>query len=139
MANDTYVLDACALIAFFNGEDGAEKMHQLFQEARSEQINLIVSVVNLCEVFYDCLKTGNAETALAIIEDVRRLPVKICRDIGDDLMVEAGKFKVEHNISLADAFALGLTKLVDGKLVSTDHHEFDAIAKSGIIPLYWLR
>ena len=33
MARDIYVLDACALIAFFNDECGVEKVSQLFEEA----------------------------------------------------------------------------------------------------------
>jgi predicted nucleic acid-binding protein len=76
---------------------------------------------------------------LDLLEDIERLPINIYRSIGNDLVAEAGKFKVEWKVSLADAFALGLTSLVGGKLVSTDHHEFDVIAESGSIQFYWLR
>jgi len=139
MAGDIYILDACALIAYFNDEDGAENISQLFEEANLGQIDLIISVVNLCEVFYDRLKAKDAEIALDFFEDIKLLPVSICRNIGDDLIAEASKFKVEWKVSLADAFALGLARLMGGKLVSTDHHEFDVIAESGLVKFYWLR
>lgn len=139
MARDTYVLDACALIAFFNDERGAGKVSQLFDEADLGQIDLIISVINLFEVFYDRLKAEDAGAALELLEDIKLLPVSIYRDIGDDLVAEASRFKVEWKVSLADAFALGLARLMEGKLVSTDHHEFDVIAESGLIQFYWLR
>ena len=109
MAKNTYILDACALIAFFNNEDGAETLHALFQEARLGHIEIIICAVNLCEVFYDCLRTRNAEVAHALLKDAEILPIKIFRNIGNDLIELAGKFKVEQKVSLADAFALGLT------------------------------
>ena len=139
MARDIYVLDACALIVFFNDECGAEKVSQLFEEADLGQIDLIMSVVNLCEVLYDRLKAKEPEAALDLLEDVRLLPISIYRNIGDDLLAEASKFKVEWEVSLADAFALGLARLMEGKLISTDHHELDVIDESGLIQFYWLR
>lgn len=134
-----YILDACALIAFLNMETGAENLFQLFQEARLGVCNIMISVVNLCEVFYDCLRTKGIETALNLLEDVKLLPVCICREIGDELVLEVSRFKVEWKLSLADAFAAGLTKLIGGKLVTTDHHEFDPIAKGDSIKVFWLR
>jgi PIN domain nuclease of toxin-antitoxin system len=139
MARDIYVLDACALIVFFNDEYGAEKVSQLFEKADMGQIDLIISVVNLCEVFYDRLKAKDAEAALDLLEDMKWVPISICREIGDDLVAEASRFKVEWKVSLADAFALGLARLMEGRLVSTDHHEFDVIDENGLIQFHWLR
>lgn len=139
MKREIYVLDACALIAFFNDEHGAEKASWLFEKASMGQIDVLMSAVNLCEVFYDRLKAKDAGAALELLEDIKLLPINIHREIGDALVTEASKFKVGWRVSLADAFALGLARLVEGKLVSTDHHEFDVIDEAGLIHFYWLR
>lgn len=139
MHKNIYVLDACSIIAFLNMEAGAGNLFGLFKEARLGNCIIMISVVNLCEVFYDCLKINGIETALKMLEDIKLLPIIICRDIGDELILEASIFKVNWKLSLADAFAAGLTKLNNGKLVTTDHHEFDPIAKSDLIEFFWLR
>lgn len=139
MEREIYVFDACALIAFLNNEDGAENAYMLLEKAGAGQIALIMSAVNLCEVFYDCLRGKGMEMALQLLQDIRLLPLNIFREIGDDLITEASRFKIEWKVSLADAFALGLAHLTDGKLVSTDHHEFDTIAESKLVQFYWLR
>jgi hypothetical protein len=42
-------------------------------------------------------------------------------------------------MSLADSFALGLAKQLNARVVSTDHHELDAVEKSGEVQFFWLR
>ncbi len=47
MNDEIYVLDACALIAFFNDEPGAEKMETLLERAALHEVTIVMSVVNL--------------------------------------------------------------------------------------------
>ena len=44
--------------------------------------------------------------------------------------------KVEERISFADAFALALAERLNIPLITTDHHEFDAVEQKGISALY---
>jgi len=46
----TYILDACALIALFKRERGAEKVRALLDETLTGQTVLYMNVVNLIEV-----------------------------------------------------------------------------------------
>jgi len=133
MNSEIYVLDACALIAFFNDEPGAEKMEAL------HEVTIVMSVVNLYEVYYDSLRSGGQSTASALLSDVDELSIEIVRQCSDELLEQAALFKVNEKVSLADSFALGLAKLRSGKLVSTDHHEFDPIDQKGLVEFYWLR
>jgi PIN domain nuclease of toxin-antitoxin system len=48
-----YVLDACALlVAVLKGENGAEDVDSLFQQAAQGEAALCMSIINLLEVYY---------------------------------------------------------------------------------------
>ena len=64
-----FVLDACALIAYFNDEVGAEVVEDLLERARQDRARLYVAAVNVYELFYDCLKR-DAATAQQLVDDV---------------------------------------------------------------------
>ena len=55
------------------------------------------------------------------------------------LFPEAGRLKASYKISLADAIALAQTSISDGELLTSDHHEFDAIEKHEGIRFHWIR
>jgi PIN domain nuclease of toxin-antitoxin system len=55
--SDTYVFDACALIALLTNEDGAEIVKGLLQEAIEGKNKIIMHKINLLEVYYDAYKT----------------------------------------------------------------------------------
>ena len=134
-----YVLDACALIAYLNDEEGGERVEQRLLEAAEARVTMFVTAVNVCEVYYDCLRTRGAEEAKRLMEQVQGLPVEIVRTIDDALLREAGRMKVEERISLADAFALAIARLKNAKVLSSDHHEFDRIEEKGEIQFEWIR
>lgn len=136
---ETFVLDASSLIAYFNGEEGADMVEKLFERSLSEEIEIYICAVNLGEVYYDCLRAKDAEEAEKLLTKVEMLPVIIYREIDDELLRFAATFKVGEKVSYADSFALGLARLKDGKLVTTDHKEFDPIEKKGEIKFYWIR
>jgi hypothetical protein len=46
---------------------------------------------------------------------------------------------VEERVSFADAFALSLAERLHIPLVTTDHHEFDAVERKGLFRFLWLR
>jgi len=139
MCSNIYILDACALIAFFNDEVGAERMENLFEKALRYEIRILMLIVNLCEVYYDCLRAKGLNAAEILLQDINQLPISVVREITDDMLKEAGKFKVDEKVSFADSFALAFARIKHGKLVTTDHHEFDEIDKKGSVEFYWLR
>jgi len=50
-----------------------------------------------------------------------------------------GKYKTSYRISYADAFVLALAEQEKAIVISTDHHEFDPVEKTGEIRFFWLR
>jgi len=64
MNDKIYVLDACALIAFFNDEPGAEKMEALLELADRNEVSIMINVINFYEVYYDSLRSGGQSVAI---------------------------------------------------------------------------
>jgi hypothetical protein len=61
-------------------------------------------------------------------------------DIDDPFWQQVGRYKAElRHVSLADCFCITLTNKLNGSVVTTDHHEFDAIAEKGIVPVRFIR
>lgn len=131
-----HVLDACALIAYFNDENGATVIEDLF----SSNKETFMSVVNLYEVCYDAARSSGDENVVAeILEMVRQLPIVIVWEVNDELLQVAARFKVRYRISLADSFALGLASVLDAEVVSADHHEFEPVVQAGDVSVLWFR
>ena len=49
-ASSSFVLDACALIAYLNDEEGADRVETRLLEAAEGSITVYMSVVNVCEM-----------------------------------------------------------------------------------------
>jgi len=46
-----YLLDACSLLAVFNGEPGAQKVLDLLEQTKAGTVRLYMSIVQLLEVY----------------------------------------------------------------------------------------
>ncbi|MCA1594782.1 MAG: PIN domain-containing protein [Acidobacteria bacterium] len=133
----TYVLDACALIAFLSGEPGADVVEQALLEAGSQSI---AHSINLCEIYYVFWRTGGEVAATEAIDDLKAIGVVEHNDIDEAFWQEAGKLKaVQKKVSLADCFAITLTNRVGGTLMTSDHHELDAVATKGLCNIRFIR
>lgn len=130
-----YILDACALIAFFNGENGADRVETLFDGEH----DVYASIVNVYEVYYDACRANSEEQAKELLSDMEALPLKIIRHIDKDVIVEAARYKLDYSISLADSILLGLGKQLGAKVVTADHHEFNIIEEKKMAVFYWIR
>lgn len=110
------VLDATALVAFFEDRPGAEQVQQLIELALVKRRELMVTVVNLGEVYYSAWRAHGADAAARVISTVRQLPV-IVVDADSELMVIAAQLRAEHNISYPCCFAAALAMLRKATLV----------------------
>lgn len=135
-----YVLDACALIALLNNEDGAHIVAGLYENAVNGDAEIIMHKVNLFEIYYGYLKVdgkGFAQQQLGAIENSL---IKINNTINNELLCQAAELKGAYKkISLADSFAVAQAIVSDAVLVTSDHHELDVIDKEGIIKVLWIR
>lgn len=130
------VLDACALIAFLRGEKGSEVVEALLLDGNNISY---AHGINLCEVFKDFMQAGNEEVALAAIAELESIGVITRDDMDPSFWQAAGRYKAENKASLADCFAIALADRVGAEIVTSDHHEFDAIAEKGICSVKFIR
>jgi PIN domain nuclease of toxin-antitoxin system len=136
---DTFVLDACALIAILNDEDGADKVDYVIQKAESRKCLIYMNKLNLLEVYYIIYRKAGINRAEEILFDLLSMPLIVIDKLEDDIFKEAGRLKTKYKISLADSIALAETKVREAQLMTSDHHEFDPIDKDGEINFYWIR
>jgi len=129
------VLDACALIAFLRGETGSEIVTQHLIEG-----NTFAHAVNLCEVYYDCIRVDGEAKAEALVRDLLDAGVTSRADIDEDFWKDVGRIKAGiSRISLADCFAIALARRLGVPVLTSDHHEFDNILANGICAVEFIR
>lgn len=134
--SETYILDACALIAFLRKEKGNEKLRELLKD---KSCTFFMHAVNLGEVYYDTLRHTGEEKAKELFDDISRLPVRIIWSIDIPFLELTGKYKTSFSMSYADAFALALAEREEATVITTDHKEFDPVEKAGVLMFYWVR
>jgi predicted nucleic acid-binding protein len=130
-----YVLDANALIGFFEGRAGSsEKVRRLLAEALRQDAPLLMSAVTWGEVFYmewryrGELKAWEAEARL------QELPIIVIA-VDQQRASRAGALKQKHALGYADAFAAELAIERGAWLVTADP-EFAKVGKA--LPVYSL-
>jgi hypothetical protein len=100
---------------------------------------LAMHVCNLGEVYYDFFRADGLTAAETAWTNTLALPLVLRRDADDAFMQRVGVTKVAERISFANAFALALAERFNIPLVTTDHHECDAIKRKGHFRFMWLR
>jgi ribonuclease VapC len=121
-----YVFDAWALLAMLQGEEpAAARVKQLLLEGERQQISLLLSVINLGEIYFRIGRRSNRAEAIETLEMIRRLALTIV-PAHEELVLAAADLKMAYAISYADAFAAALADRTDATLVSGDP-EFDQL------------
>lgn len=132
-----YVLDACAMIAFLRGETWADVFERALLDSGSR---CLAHSINMCEVFYTFMRDGGEAAAVNAISDLRAVGVVERDDSDQSFWLEVGKLKaVQRKVSLADCCAIVLTKRDGGTLLTSDHHELDAVAAAGLCGVTFIR
>jgi len=129
------VLDACAVIALFKGEAGADVVERYLLEG-----NCVIHNMNLCEVYYEFLRADGELLANSIVDDLQMSGVVFSDDLTEPFWKAVGQYKASiRRISLADCCALALAKKEDGVLVTSDRHEFEPIVSLDICRIEFIR
>jgi predicted nucleic acid-binding protein len=129
------VLDAFSLIAYLEGEGGAEKMVEIFRNARDAGRDLLLSVVNWGEIYYITLREAGRERADEAAHIMSTLPIEIV-PVDLELAKIAAEFKAGRKMSYADCFAAALGKLRHAEIVTGDE-DFRAVEKE--VKILWIR
>jgi predicted nucleic acid-binding protein len=137
--SEKYVLDACSLIAYFGKEEGSEHIKAILDKAVDGDVSVLIHRINLYEVYYDLFRSLGSDSANFAIDVLKNSVVSIIDVISEEMMVEAARFKLSYKVSVADSFALAIAKLEDAVLVTSDHHEFSAVAEAHDVSINWFR
>jgi len=129
-----FVLDSFALLAYFQGEPGGTTVRDILKEASAGSVSVMLPVVNLGEIYYIVARKRGRETALAIVEDISRLPVQLL-DAGTDRVIAAADIKARHPLSYADAFVAAAAEEYAATIVTGDP-EFKQLESH--LPVLWL-
>ena len=134
-----YIIDACALIAFLNDEEGADKIEDLLNQSAASDISVSISIINLLEVYYGELRDKNAEIAQIALDMVQHYSIKIINTISEQVFREAARLKVTYKMSLADCLGIATAIELSGQFVSSDHHELETVAGNEPSLIFWFR
>jgi ribonuclease VapC len=121
-----YVLDSWALLALLQSEEpAASRVRELLLEGDRQQASLLLSIVNLGEVYYRVGRRSDRAAAIDTLKDIRRLSLSIV-SASDEMVLAAADFKMAYAISYANAFAVALADRTGATLVSGDP-DFDQL------------
>jgi predicted nucleic acid-binding protein len=124
-----YVLDANALIGFFEARRGAaEKVRRLLGEAARLDLPLLMSAVNWGEVFYTEWRARGEAKAREAEAHLLEMPIAVIA-ADRERASRAGALKQKHGLGYADAFAAELAIERGAWLVTADS-EFQKVGKT---------
>ncbi|MGA8539047.1 MAG: type II toxin-antitoxin system VapC family toxin [Terriglobales bacterium] len=128
-----YVLDANALIGFFEDREGtAGKVEHLIEEAARQDLPLLMSAVNWGEVFYAEWRARGEAKARAAESSLLEMPIAVIA-VDRERASRAGALKQKHGLGYADAFAAELA-IERGALLVTADPDFRKVGK--VLALY---
>ena len=136
--SSVFVLDACALLAVARNEKGADIVVDVYNEAIKGTAKLFLNRINLLEVYYDFYRYKGKEYADNFVKTIKYSETQIC-EFDEVIFTHAGRMKATYKISLADSIALAQTIVLEGSLLTCDHHEFDAIEGKEPLTFHWIR
>jgi predicted nucleic acid-binding protein len=122
------VLDASALMTFFEDRPGAGRVEELIRLGVEGKRQLLMSVVNWGEVYYSTWRAKGPGVARKVLEDIAQLPLEIVNaDL--ELTRTAAELRAEHKLPYADCFAAALAVSRKASLATSDK-DFASIDKN---------
>jgi predicted nucleic acid-binding protein len=129
------LLDSYAVLAYLNGEEGAGKVREVMEEAGNIGEPLLISEINVGEVYYILGRKRGMEKADYFIDTILPgLPIQVL-PVDFPLVMEAARLKAKHTLSYTDCFAVAAA-LRSGASILTGDPEFRAAA--GLLTIEWL-
>ena len=131
-----YVFDACALVAYFNGEEGDDVVEKILLDPKAE---IAMHAINLCEVYYGYARTNGSRIANNVLKDCLEYGIEVYEEMDPKLWKAAGDIKASYPLSLADAFVASLAKRLGATVVTSDHKEFTSLKSKKVCDVLFIR
>ncbi len=129
-----FVLDTWSVMAYLEDEPTGEQVESLIADAHEGGTPLMMSVVNVAEVWYGFARRSSEDKANQGVSELKQLGIEFI-DADLKLALEAARFKAQHKMSLADCFAAALAKENKADLVTGDQ-EFKQV--EGEVKILWM-
>src|SRR5947209_780292 len=114
-----HVLDANALLDYFEDGPGSGRVQQLMNSALRENNPLLLSVVNWGEIFYILWQRRGEASARQTMAEFSRLPIQTV-PVEIEQVSKAAEIKALHKIPYVDCLAAALTEVHQAVLVTSD-------------------
>ena len=122
------------MLALLGREPGSQLVVDLLRKAQEEETRVLRTWVNAGEVAYIVERRWGMERLYAALAVMEATALKIVL-VDRDLALMTARFKAEHAIAYADAFAAALAQQCAAKLVTGDP-EFKLL--EGVLDIRWL-
>ena len=113
------VLDASALMTFFEDRPGIDKVQDLIRLGAKGKHQLLMSVVNWGEVYYSTWRAKGPGVARKVLDDIAQLPLEIV-SADPELTRTAAELRAEHKLPYIDCFAAALAVSLKASLATSD-------------------
>jgi predicted nucleic acid-binding protein len=114
-----FVLDASALISFFEDRSGGEVIEKLVAECVAGKTELFMSVVNWGEVYYSTWRAHGQVAARQTAAEISQFPIQVMSaDL--ELTKSAAELRAKYNLPYADCFAAAFSKAWKAQLLTSD-------------------
>ena len=94
---------------------------------------------NLLEAYYGYFRANGEAFAERILRAVDESSVKVADVLTDELLRKAGRMKVQHRMSLADAMLVAQALVNNAIVITADHHELDDLDEKDVVKFLWIR
>ena len=129
------LLDSYAVLAYLNGESAAEAVQQAMKDAEASGFSLLMSEINIGEVYYILSRRRGPEKAEYFLGTILQgLPIQGL-PVDFSLILEASRLKAKYPLSFADCFAAAQAIRSEASLLTGDP-EFKAL--EALVRIEWL-
>ena len=119
MKKPQYAFDSYALLAYLQGEKGADQVESLMDQAAEDEIAIHASIISLGEVAYMVERRHGTAWRDRVLDQLAMFPVEF-EQTDMERVLAAAHVKAHYAISYADAFAAALAQELDATIVTGD-------------------
>lgn len=124
------------MIAYLEAEAGGDVVRDILEDADAA---CYAHAVNMAEVHYHVLRRSDETTADKAIDTLVGDGITICENMDMTFWKSISRLKARGSLSIADCFCIALAQRLGGEIVTTDHHEFEALVPLALCPIRFIR
>lgn len=133
---EVFVLDSWVFLERALKGVRVQRLDALIEMAAASQVTLLLSEMNLGEIFYLVSKQKGEATAEAVLQTILQLPIAVVPVLSGDVM-NAARLKAGTTLSYADCFCAVLALRFGASIVTGDP-DFLKLQPSGLLRVDWV-